>query len=269
MGLRSVSFQLPCEEDVLPLPLRTSCSACPGSCELLQLSVEEVCADFDAMLRPWHLRRGGARVLRVAQRADARAELAGRPGQSRSSGEGAPRRALLHVQSREEGAGAAGDVQPGLFWCEDLREGQLMAAISSPAQCCGLRLRRGTRIRELPEEHVVRGAQPEGPAPGRLGARDFFEAAEGEAGSARRGGGRRPWPRRTASARAFASWRGQRANFAGAVRRLPQLRESAQPTSLKSLFRTGLRCKMLFFSSVCLDEKNHSFCTILHGFCMT
>ena len=51
----------------------------------------------------------------------------------------------------------AADVQPGLFWCEDLREArrQLMAAgespkvaISSPAQYCGLRLRRGTRIRE-------------------------------------------------------------------------------------------------------------------------
>ena len=58
----------------------------------------------------------------------------------------------------------AADVQPGLFWCEDLREArrQLMAAgespkvaISSPAQYCGLRLRRGTRIRELPEEHEV------------------------------------------------------------------------------------------------------------------
>ena len=58
----------------------------------------------------------------------------------------------------------AADVQPGLFWCEDLREArrQLMAAgespkvaMSSPAQYCGLRLRRGTRIRELPEEHEV------------------------------------------------------------------------------------------------------------------
>ena len=58
----------------------------------------------------------------------------------------------------------AADVQPGLFWCKDLWEArcQLMAvgespkvAISSPAQYCGLRLRRGTRIRELPEEHEV------------------------------------------------------------------------------------------------------------------
>ena len=65
---------------------------------------------------PRDLRRGGARVLRVAQRPDARAELAGRPGgQLRSGAEGAPhrvllglRRALLHVQGREAGAGAAG-----------------------------------------------------------------------------------------------------------------------------------------------------------------
>ena len=37
---------------------------------------------------------------------------------------------------------------------------------------------------------MVRGAQPgvSGPAPGRLGARDFFEAAQGETGGARRGG---------------------------------------------------------------------------------
>ena len=65
--------------------------------ELLQLSVEEVCADFDAMLleAPRHLRRGGAGVLRVAQRPDARAELAGRPrGQLRPGAEGAPHRVL-------------------------------------------------------------------------------------------------------------------------------------------------------------------------------
>ena len=63
---------------------------------------------------PRHLRRGGARVLRVAQRPHARAELAGRPrGQLRPGAE-APhrvllglRRALLHVQGREAGAGAA------------------------------------------------------------------------------------------------------------------------------------------------------------------
>ena len=41
-GLRSVSFQLPCEEDVLPSAFED---------KPLQLSVKEVCADFDAMLR--------------------------------------------------------------------------------------------------------------------------------------------------------------------------------------------------------------------------
>ena len=55
--------------------------------------------------------------------------------------------------------------QPGPTYSRGLlREArrQLMAvgespkvAISSPAQYCGLRLRRGTRIRELPEEHEV------------------------------------------------------------------------------------------------------------------
>ena len=80
----------------------------------------------------------------------------------------------------------AADVQPGLFWCKDLRR-QLMAAgespkvaISSPAQYCGLRLRWGTRIRELPEEQqpvgssraprmeaeVERGGRPYKPLPG-------------------------------------------------------------------------------------------------------
>ena len=65
---------------------------------------------------PRHLRRGGARVLRVAQRANARAELAGRPGgQLRPGAEGAPhrvlpglRRALLHVQGREAVGEAGG-----------------------------------------------------------------------------------------------------------------------------------------------------------------
>ena len=113
-GLRSVSFQLPCEEDVLPSAFEDKPLCVPRQlAELLQLSVEEVCADFDAMLRhDW----ASPPVLRVAQRPDARAELAGRPGgQLRPGAEGAPhrvllglRRALLHVQGREEGAGEAG-----------------------------------------------------------------------------------------------------------------------------------------------------------------
>ena len=101
-GLRSVSFQLPCEEDVLQSAFEDKPLCVPRQlAKLLQLSVEEVCADFDAMLRPRpeaprHLRRGGARVLRVAQRPDARAELAGQPGgQPRSGAEGALNRVLL------------------------------------------------------------------------------------------------------------------------------------------------------------------------------
>ena len=108
---------------------------------------------------------------------------------------------------------------------------------------------------------VVRGAQPgvPGPALGGLGARDFFEAAEGEAEPARRRG-RRPWPRRTASARCRlradgghlrAGPRGAgKAGFAGSVQTLQALcsdchsektlRESAQPTSLESRVAPGV-----------------------------
>ena len=51
-GLRSVSFQLPCEEDVLQSAFEDKPLCVPRQlAELLQLSVEEVCADFDAMLR--------------------------------------------------------------------------------------------------------------------------------------------------------------------------------------------------------------------------
>ena len=108
---------------------------------------------------------------------------------------------------------------------------------------------------------VVRGAQPgvQGPAPGRLGARDFFEAAEGEAGSARRGGeaedpGRAGRQVRAVRLRADGHLRagprgageaglcGQRADFAGAVRCHSEktLRESAQPTSLESRVAPGV-----------------------------
>ena len=117
----------PAHEDVLQSAFEDKPLCMPRQlAELLQLSVEEVCADFDAMLprleAPWHLLRQGARVLRVAQRPHARAELAGRPGgQLRPGAEGAPhrvllglRRALLHVQGREAGAGAAGGARlPG------------------------------------------------------------------------------------------------------------------------------------------------------------
>ena len=50
-GLRSVSFQLPCEEDVQSAFEDKPLCVPRQLAELLQLSVEEVCADFDAMLR--------------------------------------------------------------------------------------------------------------------------------------------------------------------------------------------------------------------------
>ena len=296
-GLRSVSFQLPCEEDVLPSAFEDKPLCVPRQlAELLQLSVEEVCADFDAMLRlvaPRHLRRGGARVLRVAQRPDARAELAGRPrGQLRPGAEGAPhrvllglRRALLHVQGREAGAGEAGGARalPGRGEADPAahprvealrRRGRAAGAVLVRGPAGGAAPAHGRR-REPQGGHqqpgavlraeaeaghqdpraagggrgaaeVVRGAQPgvPGPAPGRLGARDFFEAAQGETGGARRGGEAEDPSRAGRQVRAVrlradgrlragprgageAGLCGQRANSAGAVRRLPQ-REDAE-----------------------------------------
>ena len=121
-------------------------------------------------------------------------------------------------------------------------------AISSPAQYCGLRLRRGTRIRELPEEHEVlrrwcealnqeyrgqrlaglaheiflkllkakrarRGGEAEDPRAGRQ-VRAVRLRADGHLRAGPRGAGE-------------AGLCGQRADFAGAVRRLPQ-REDAE-----------------------------------------
>ena len=292
VDLRSVSFQLPCEEDVLPSAFEDKPLCVPRQlAELLQLSAEEVCADFDAMLRhDWRRlgisaeevrefcvwRNAPMRVLssqgdlvdsydptlkehrtvclafdghcymyravkRVLERQAARVLYRGEARQT-----------LPPIQ--EWRRFDAADVQPGLFWCEDLREArrQLMAAgespkvaISSPAQYCGLRLRRGARIQELPEEHEVlrrwcealnqeyRGQRLAG-----LAHEIFLKLA----GSARRGGeaedpgragrqvravrlradGRRAGPRGAGK----AGLCGQRADFAGAVRRLPQ-REDA------------------------------------------
>ena len=49
---------------MLPSAFGQAALRAPAAGELLQLSVEEVCADFDAMLR--HDWRRGARVLRAA-----------------------------------------------------------------------------------------------------------------------------------------------------------------------------------------------------------
>ena len=157
----------------------------------------------------------------------------------------------------------AADVQPGLFWCEDLREArrQLMAvgespnlAITSPAQYYqDPRAAGGARG----AVEVVRGAQPgvPGPAPGRLGARDFLEAAEGKAGGARRGGEAEAQDGKCALCGCGltgaceldhvvpgeAGLCGQRANFAGGdCHSEKTLRESAQPTSLESRVAPGV-----------------------------
>ena len=202
-GLRSVSFQLPCEEDVLPSAFEDK-PLCVSRqlAELLQLSVEEVCADFDAMLRhDW--RRLGISAEEVREFCvwrNAPMRVLSSQGDLVDSYDPALKehrtvcflafdghcymyRAVKRVLERQAARVLyrgearqtlppiqewrrfdAADVQPGLFWCEDLREArrQLMAAgespkvaISSPAQYCGLRLRRGTRIQELPEEHEV------------------------------------------------------------------------------------------------------------------
>ena len=49
-GLRSVSFQLPCEEDVLASAFDKPLCVARQLAELLQFGLEEVCADFDTML---------------------------------------------------------------------------------------------------------------------------------------------------------------------------------------------------------------------------
>ena len=110
-GLRSVSFQLPCEEDVLQSASRTSRSACPGAVRRLRRH---------AMRRDWRRLGLSAEEVRefcVAQRANARAKLAGQPrGQLQPGAEGAPHRVLpraLHVQGRDAGAGGGARAPPG------------------------------------------------------------------------------------------------------------------------------------------------------------
>ena len=96
----------------------------------------------------------------------------------------------------------------------------------------------------LKERRTVCFLGVQGPAPGRLGARDFFEAAQGEAGSARCGGEAEDPGRAGRQARAVrlradglragprgageAGLCGQCADFAGAVWRLPQREDAAR-----------------------------------------
>ena len=286
-GLRSVSFQLPCEEDVLPSAFEDKplCVPAAGRAAAAERGggVRRLRRHAAPRLEaPRHLRRGGARVLRVAQR----------PHAVDSYDPGAPhrvllglRRALLHVQGREEGAGAGGArALPGRGEADPAahprvealrRRGRAAGAVLVRGPAGGAAPAHGRR-RELQGGHqqpgavlraeaeaghqdpraaggargaaeVVRGAQPgvQGPAPGRLGARDFFEAAQGETGGARRGGeaedpGRAGRQVRAVRLRADGRLRagprgageaglcGQRANSAGAVRRLPQREDAAR-----------------------------------------
>ena len=253
--------------------------------ELLQLSVEEVCADFDAMLRhDWrrlgisaeevrefcvwrnapmrvlssqgdlvdsydpalkehrtvcflafdghcYMYRAVKRVLerqaaRVLYRGEARQTLP--PIQERTCSRGCSGARTCGRRGASSWPPARAHQQPGA-----VLRAQAEAGHQDPRAAGGAR----------GAAEVVRGAQPgvPGPAPGRLGARDFLEAAEGEAGSARRGGdpGRAGRQVRAVRLRADGHLRagprgageaglcGQRANFAGAVRRLPQ-REDAE-----------------------------------------
>ena len=112
----------------------------------------------------------------MAQRADARAELAGRPrGQLRPGAEGAPhrvllglRRALLHVQGREAGAGAAGGAcaLPGRGKADPAahprvealrRRGRAAGAVLVPGPAGGAAPAHGRR-REPPNGHQQPGA---------------------------------------------------------------------------------------------------------------
>ena len=168
-GLRSVSFQLPCEEDVLPSAFEDKPLCVRRQlAELLQLSVEEVCADFDAMLRhDW--RRLGISAEEVREFCvwrNAPMRVLSSQGDLVDSYDPALKehrtvcflafdghcymyRAVKRVLERQAARVLyrgearqtlppiqewrrfdAADVQPGLFWCEDLREArrQLMAA---------------------------------------------------------------------------------------------------------------------------------------------
>ena len=108
--------------------------------------------------------------------------------------------AKLHREAGEAGRGEADaaahprvDVQPGLFWCEDLRDAapahsrrrEPQGGHQQPGAVLRAEAEVGHRVRRWCKALVQ---EYKGPAFGRLGARDLPEAAEGEAGSARRGG---------------------------------------------------------------------------------
>ena len=104
-GLRSVSFQLPCEEDVLPSAFEDKPLCVPRQlAELLQLSVEEVCADFDAMLRHDWRRLGISAERCESSTCGATPPCACLPGRGEADPAAHPRVEALRRRGRAAGA---------------------------------------------------------------------------------------------------------------------------------------------------------------------
>ena len=235
-----------------------------------------MCADFDAMLRhDWRRLGVSAEEVREFCVCHARAELAGRPGgQLRSGAEGAPHRVLLAFDGRcymyravrrvlERQAARvlyrgearqtlppiqewrrfdAADVQPGLFWCEDLREARRQLSSSycgeaghqDPRAGGGARgaaevVRqecRGQRLTGLAHEIFLKLLKAKREVPGAAERQGLRRAGrQVRAVRLRADGGRlRAGPHGAGE----AGLCGQRANSAGAVRRLPQREDAEQ-----------------------------------------
>ena len=230
-GLRSVSFQLPCEEDVLQSAFEDKPLCVPRQlAELLQLSV-------DAMLRhDWRRLGISAEEARVCVWCNAPMRVLSSQGDLVGSYDPALKehRAVCFL------AFDGHYQQPGAVLRAEAEAGH-----QDPRAVGGAR----------GAAEVVRGAGTgvPGPAPGRLGARDFFEAAEGEAGSARRVADGKCALRGcglTAGTCELDHVVPVRQAFAGSAQILQALcgdchsektlRESAQPTSLESRVAPGV-----------------------------
>ena len=168
---------------------------------------------------------------------------------------GEARQTLPPIQERRFDAA---DVQPGLFWCEDLREArrQLMVAgespkvaISSPAQYCGLRLStrpnqeyRGQRLAGLAHEIFLKLLKAKREVPGAAERQKTLAAQDGKCALCGCG--------LTAGACELDHVVPVRQAFADSVQILQALcgdchsektlRESAQPTSLESRVAPGV-----------------------------
>ena len=219
-GLRSVSFQLPCEEDVLQSAFEKPLCVPQQLAELLQLSVEEVCADFDAMLRHDSNRLGisAEEVREFCVWRNAPLHMLSSQGDLVDSYDPALKehrtvcflafdghcymyRAVKRVLERQAARvlyrGEARQTLPPIGEWRRFDGGRAAGPVlargpargEAPAygrwrEPQGGHQQPGTRIRELPEEH----AGVPGPAAGRAGARDLPEAAQGETRGAQCGG---------------------------------------------------------------------------------